>query len=1115
MFGIVATAFAAAVAMPSCTDDTFDMPDYTISGEDVTISVPIHLPKMDNKTRASFENTTDLNRVESLWVRTYSADTGEATSEWIIVENLPTIDTERPHPVTINTKSGSSYIVGVANVNNLGISSDDINTQKPLSELLEAADTWSEFLKIAVVSPYSREQNGVNGNIFLPDAPLPMAGCFTNITVGGDHPGILPSNPADWQHRDFTPYFIPASKGNMTLSDGAIHLRRLVSHLTFNIIEGGNDAFDLTVNSYQIMNAPKYSWLYERPEEQGSANFGDKATEDTVDDFYYDVPQFGSNYPQAGTITDNNGNTKKCITFDYWQSENKHTGTSTEYKQRDAFTGTGDDKLFTSLTGNTWTNNNEATYLLISCTLDYKNQIVVGNKGEQPPTDGSHNVYRTAQATYLVHLGYVGDGSEAEKSKDFNCFRNVNYTYNITVNGVNDIRVDAWREDEFPGEEGMVSDLQYATIDLDAHYHAFNIQLTQQDLSDPNFGFIINTYDNGRQITITDENRYDNNNIYDSNGVIDPKYYKWIELRATTNEATLAEYKPHTYTNYTNGEKHTFLLSDIRGKGMEGGPWSNGTMSDDMKSSSGWYTVFVNEYTYEDSSNESSTSGNPNWMGYVNQNPRRAYIRVTKSSSSDGNSVYARSKYGLSQNSIQTYYSLLTPTPVNGDIPRGTAIGMERVNESEGMNMRDGFHSWDNNGSNGQLSESNGRWNVALGLDNKTTGTPTINNSSVNNRPLWSKFINQKPLEIPEVAEDRLQGGSPLPARTIASGNPVKLPGYVLYTASGSGYTFSDPQPSNDYTIQSIYACMNRNRDNNGNGRIDPDELRWYVPAMGKYLRLLIGAPSLSPNKLMDYESVSRLPVYGNGAFNGTYKQPSNNQDDIVKNDYISRYMYYSSEGKVLWAMEGMSTSTYYQAHDWGKNYTYPWQVRCIRNLGSNLSTITSGEKVTMAYEVQSNRTISMTYYDDASIRQNKYSGNGSAADGHMPIHFVTDEYNKLYRKFQYASRDIQVPDDDKTVTGLQEYINSNPCSTFGTEWRIPNQTEAAILRNIGGILQGNSSSWLTCTANYFNSFSGYGGTYVNGATFFLAMLANRGTLLTPANINDFTMYIRCVKDVD
>lgn len=1116
--GIVAMAIVAATTMPSCTDERFDLPDYTVSGEDVTISVPIHFPEMDKKTRASFDNPNDLNRVESLWIRTYSADTGVATSDWLKL-TPGTTDTEVPHNVTLTTKSGSSYIVGVANVENMGVTSDDLTTQKTLSELLADADRWEDFLKIAVVSPYSRSQNGVNGNVFLPDAPLPMAGCYTNIQVG-----THATNPADWQTNDFTPYFIPAQKGTFDLTDGAIHLRRLVSHLTFNIIPG-SDAFDLTVDSYQIMNAPKYSWLYERSEKQGAANFGDLATEETSGDYYYDVPQFGSNYPQAGKVTVN-GVEKDCISFDYWQGENKHTGTSTTYKDRDKYTGTGDDKLFTSLTGDTWTTNNEATYLLISCTLDYKSQMTVGSQGQQPgqnPVDDkeSFDVYRTAQATYLVHLGYVGEGSEEEKSKDFNCFRNVNYTYNITVNGVNDIRVDAWKEDEYPGEEGMVSDLQYATIELDAHYNVFNIQLTEEELSDPNFGFIITTYESGNMITLSDANIQRTLNVSDkeilelgsTTAVIPAKYYNWIELRPTDGPNVLAEYKPRYGTN---SDGKTFLLTDLKGG------WN--AMTGNMKSTSGWYTVFVNEYTYEPmytggadgygDERWDGTGDNPNWMGYVNQNPRRFYIRVTKSTSEDGNSVYSRSKYGISQNSIQTYYSALVVTEADGDIPAGTAIGIERVNETEGLNMRSNY--------GGGSDPDNGRWNVAQYLSRQTYDDNDLNiNKSENQRRRWDEFLDPTaPLQIPAVVGQRAQNGPPLPARMIdaanpANSNPVKLPKFVTFNGTRQA-AFNDPQGSSDgnYYVEVMNACTNRNRDNNGNGRIDPDELRWYVPAMGKYLRMILGSHSLGSTPVMNYEQISPgLPMV-NADENAWSSAAAGGQ---IKNGCCTRYFFAGSNRfessdnvQVLWGMEGLSTS------GWREYSGDPWQVRCIRNLGSDLTSVTKGHKVVMAYVPSTEeRIVRMTYYDDESIRRNKYSGNGNGA-GQMPVHIITSDYNKVYRAFEYADRDISITGTNGELNRLPNFINNdyndNPCNRLGQDWRVPNQKELTILRNLG-IFEGRGT-WdvmVSCTASYFNSGDGIGGVYKDYRNYLLGVIPSRGYMIGSGG----TFFIRCVRDVD
>ncbi len=1108
--------------LQACQEESvIDMPDYTLSGEDVTLTVPVALPKMDVRSRADLDQTS-LNQVNSLWVRTYSAESGKATSDWIVVEDdLPTTDSEVEHKVSFKSKSGRSYIVAVANVENLGVNKSDPETSLPLSELLKEANTWQQFLDIAVIAPSTQEY------VRAPQPPLTMAGCYTDINVGGAHPE--PTNLSDWQNRDFQDYFIPARKGTVVFQTGAIHLRRLVSHVNFNILPGDN--VDVTVNSYQVMNAPRFSWLYERPAEKGMlANFGDQATgEEDADTYYADVPQYGSQF----ITRDNDG----ASHFDFWQSENKHTGTATEYTDREKFTKqeNGKPRLFTSLTGDVWTPANEASYVLVSCTVDYKDNLRVDDEGEILTSGtGGSEVTRTGEATYIIHLGYIN-----HQASDFNCFRNVNYTYNLTVNGVNDIRLDAYAENEvYNGEEGMVVDLDNATIDIDAHYAAFNIQLKQEELSDPNFGFIIIAYENGNQYTISDANEQVVNNgirsILDENGnTIDPKYYNWIELRATTGQNVLAEYHPRYGYNYANNEKRTFLLSDLKGNGTTT-PWDN-MQANQRSDENGWYTVFVNEYTYEPMftgengyADERWTSGaRPAWMGYVNQNPRRFYIRTTQKVSPDGNSVYARSKYGISQQSLMTYYSSTTPSGTVGGTAAGSAIAVERLNETEGMNLRIASFA-------GGSSTDNGRWNTAQYLTtggSASTTSVSINSANEDNRPIWDSYLDlDAPLEVGAVTGLRAQGGPELPARTIASGNPHKLPRPVsVATLSGMGYTFNDPQENNNYTIEAINACMNRNRDNNGNGRIEPDELRWYVPAMDKYLQMMLGEASL-PSPVMDFESVSQLPHYtysgyGNNKYNFRWSTNGN-----YANDYCSRYMIISSNEKlnVMWLMEGTSTSLYAKITEWAGTEIRPWQIRCVRNLGTNLGgNILENDRVGTAFaHDEANRTFRMSYYDLASIRTNPYTANGPAnIPGNMPIHTITSSYNSMYYGFEYASKDDRVPNTTSNITTMRErfneYINNNPCdSLYGAGWRIPNQEELTLMRNTGVLTSTlNNTTWISCTVGYFNT-SGVGSSTVITDKPLLLVTKTQGNQLTSQTLNDALnasisegIFIRCVRD--
>ncbi len=1102
-------ALCAATTLFSCSDERFADPNYTVTGEDVTMSVSLKLPQMSVKTRAALDKQ-GLDRIESLWIRVYSADSGKPTSDWYkmsATENnvsnvLPSPTPEQGYDVTLKTKSGRSYIVAVANVNNLGVKKSDSSlTPQPLSSLLDAAQTWDDFLDIAVVSPTEY------GKVDSPDVPLPMAGCFTKDYTPGSHSKL------DWETLNFTPFTIPAQDG-IVKESGAIHLLRLVSNIKFNFIPGvkgenKKDILEVTVNSYTIYNAPKYSWLYERgnsdePENNSGANFGDAATDGNKGDFYADVPTFDNNFAPR----DNEGISR----FNFWLGENKHIGTSTTYTEREK-RSEPNGPLFTSLTGNTWTPNNMATYIKVNCTVKYTGTLGVGEEGQIEENNPAHTVYRTGTTDYFIHLGYIEGANDAEKSKDFNCYRNTDYTYNVYVNGVDDIRVDAWAEQErYPGEEGMVSDLIYETVELDAHYHAFNIQLTDADLND--FGFIITSYYNNTRYEFTEADIY-------AEGDENAYLYNWIELRPTDKVDELAEYKPRTGDN---SDGKTFRLIDLK----------NG-MNDAWKSNEGLYTVFVNEYTYEpmygeeNYGNESTNSTNPHWLTYINQPPRSFYIRVTRSvSQEDGNSVYARSKYGVSQMSIQTYYSNQAEDITNN----GTAIGVERENETLGLNTsRLGDYGTD---------ASNGRFNAAQWVGQSNSKTLAVNGAETS-RPLWSTFITQtSPLQIPAVNEDRAQGGPLLPDRTLDPNNPletmlnvVKLPKPVPARTNRNA-VYTDPQSDMQYSMDIYNACMNRNRDNNGNGRIDPEEIRWYIPAMGKYLRLVLGMSQLA-DPLVDFNSLGTLPKGGTSGWNGS----------SFATDFLSRYMFVTSDNaRVLWPLEGTSTSTWEQLTGWTNNRSYPWQVRCIRNLGTDMRQVTEGEKVDMAYTYDLiDRFVEFNYYNIRALRNNPLKGNVSPTEavavGAMPIHNINSPYNVPYKKFEYSADGSEITvttpgDNTPSITVFEAEFAKNPCSALNTStgkdgWRVPNQKELAILANLK-VLNKNGA-YLSCTYSYFNMETGEDNTYTNGENRFMAFeMSDNGTTARGFMVKNYdirykdgnmapagnlTTYIRCVRDAE
>lgn len=100
---------------------------------------------------------------------------------------------------------------------------------------------------------------------------------------------------------------------------------------------------------------------------------------------------------------------------------------------------------------------------------------------------------------------------------------------------------------------------------------------------------------------------------------------------------------------------------------------------DTNKDNTYYYTVFVDEYFYENNPLETSSNnnwGNENWEEFVNKDDRYALLIFSPQKSPDGESSYASAKYMITQKSIQTYYST---EKFNSD---KTALGMEHIDET-------------------------------------------------------------------------------------------------------------------------------------------------------------------------------------------------------------------------------------------------------------------------------------------------------------------------------------------------------------------------------------------------------------------------------------------------
>lgn len=1017
IFKTVMVAAVFLVSAVGCSDDIDYPAGSGPEGENTKLTLKINVTEATKLSRA-----TSDSYVKSLWVGIYNASTGQRTNtQYFFTRNEDVPGHAFKTLENIECKSGNSYIVAVANYEDQTATDMRDKSTGTLAEKLEKATTWEAYCALAI------EQNMASGGVDIsvaePSGELIMSGAYYESNHdAGTAPGEMKQ------------VYISSKTAKLT---GAIHLRRLWSKNTLNISAAG-DIVSMELLDVEIINVPKYSWVQDRAVTAGldgdltTVNAGDILDSKALENSSY-LTSMRFTPPSEITVKDN------VYTFSFWQFENKRTGSAADYADREiehkdaAGKNTG---IYTSLCSAAAGDvNNNATYVKIHANITYKNPgslinpdgIEVGDNAGQLPGSAAS---RTAEVSYIVHLGYIG-----KIASDFNCNRNTNYTYYITAESVGKILLEAFIENDSehqPGAEGTVTDVTDKIETMDAHSGQFNIFLTADQVK--GFTFSMRTYASGSVKSFYYNSDTDNNIPASTEN--DFKYYNWIELIPTgldvgkkdseidkNNERIFAE-----YPNIVNGRegKHVYYPHELPKSGEDGQ----------------WFTVIVNEYAYERPySYEGTIYGNKqygdesgdNWKTYVNQPNRQAWFNVAQETSKDGESVYYKSKYALTQRSFQTYYN-------TSESSCETALAVEHINENFGQNIR-----WLGNAG---ASGDNGRSNLW---------------TAVSGDPQWSSYLDVTSQQNVNAINNKVQTADtdldlsarvyPLIKQKLMTG----LTGNSGHFDTGASEQY-DPQHGTDAQyINAIYACLNRNRDENGNGQIDAAELKWYLPGAGKYLRLILGRNSLS-TPLMDY---AQSKLY-----------------DKCGDDANTRYHYIASDGKIIWVDEGLSSSNFLNGGAWSHA---PWQLRCIRNLGTNLNS--PGDKedgVDAAYNDKDydsstlGGVVKVKHYYGTALREPTTSP--------LPMHKASAPENKLARygfeiaprgNFANATKDREAPaqfikTSDHTVTQAygpsnmatyKEYSDSiaiaSPCQDLNKNsgrigWRVPNQKEIAIMMRMG-----------------------------------------------------------------
>ena len=211
---------------------------------------------------------------------------------------------------------------------------------------------------------------------------------------------------------------------------------------------------------------------------------------------------------------------------------------------------------------------------------------------------------------------------------------------------------------------------------------------------------------------------------------------------------------------------------------------------------------------------------------------------------------------------------------------------------------------------------------------------------------------------------------------------------------------------SNNYAV---YQCLSRNRDENGNGKIDADEMKWYLPAVNQCTYYWFGMNSL----------------------------PDDARIELPKRE-VNNYWTSTFKFATWWAAEG---SAYGDKHV--ETGTSGNKVRCVRSLKDyNMATSEISQ-----FDV-STMVVTMVGMDSKSVRE------AGTVNDEFAEHFRGSEHDVLPSSFKIAKKNLQSGNSDriftsdelKTGTFCRDYYSEEAGDSDKGKWRIPNEKELTLM---------------------------------------------------------------------
>lgn len=734
---------------------------------------------------------------------------------------------------------------------------------------------------------------------------------------------------------------------------------------------------------------------------------------------------------------------------------------------------------------------------------------------------GDTSTERFGRVTYRIYLGYT---AENDPVNDYDIERNVHYTYNVTIKGMNDLVVEAKsdkakEEESAPGVEGLVYDA-HRSFNFDCHYEQGLMRFKKDELAifnpdgtlkdDAMISFAIRTPFCDKIISYTKaelEQLKNNNYIPSKEKKADTDWLKFY-----IHPSTLADNGNEDMQYFSDTGANLLSLEQFLYRLMNEPDYVFNAASGLCK-----VTVYANEFFYEQNPMQENAPKDKNlWKTFANSPDRTFDLLVNTSHeiSPDGQSRYHQAIVTIRQMSIKTVF-------VNS--PDGMRVwGVENVNETPDLD-----------------------WSVRAPSEPDAFYNKYYSNGWANTWSLMSRRTGGLTDNI--MPDPMLRGKEKTLWQVMTKVNNAKL----ILSMDHTNLAMKN--------YHATYACFTpflRNRDNNRDGQMQANEMQWYIPSVCETNMLYVAERVLPlKSRLVGHApSDNATALFTSRAFMGSTNLTLNSPNTII----------FVEESH---SMTPIYNFDYQKTASPGERTPFS-DVRLIRDLGIlETSEDHSYHLDEIAKELSKTLINKWTEDEYLIFRADNLPSNttrSARAIYELPAHNETSQINTIYQKgFEVAKyianridkrKDLDNPNRSgeyyyETWTTLMNDIEkgNSPCtyyfqnpdqSDLGT-WRLPNEAELMIMA--GSLFDwddrerskvydfgGNLSSLNMKDGQVIHSRTGFSRRDMNGGRSFSAgyQMYFDGYLrfVTTVDtqwggdknrlVNDRNGYVRCVRDL-